>query len=96
MNYTNIKELFLTFELAFNNPFKDQHAIRKLQRCFQDNRPFSTWFSKFQLLAIDSKQDEKQVRVLLETNASREYIDHLYLRRHDVSKLNFEELIKEF
>ena len=34
--------------------------------------------------------------MLLETNASREYIDRLYLRRHDMSKLNFEELVKEF
>ena len=96
VDYTNTEELFMAFELAFGDPFKDQHAMRKLQRCFQGNRPFSTWFSEFQLLAIDSKQDEKQVRVLLETNASREYIDRLYLRCHDVPKLNFEELVKEF
>lgn len=96
VDYTNIEELFTAFELAFGDPFKDQHAMRKLQRCFQGNRSFSVWFSEFQLLAIDSKQDEKQVRVLLETNVSKEYIDRLYLRCHDVAKLNLEELIKEF
>ena len=34
--------------------------------------------------------------MLLEINASREYIDRLYLRHYDVFKLNFEELVKEF
>lgn len=94
VDYINTEELFEAFEEAYGDPFKKQQAQRELLKCYQKNRGFGTWFSEFHSLAIDSNHDDNMKRILLEQNASKEYIEKLYMR--DNKPVTYQELVKEF
>lgn len=95
VEFETVKELFDTFENAFGDPYRAQHAKKGLAQCFQKSGGFDAWFAEFQTLTIDSGYEDTILLQLLEQNASKEYAKKLYTQNKEPLQ-TYQELVRKF